>query len=352
VPPLAPGEEALSGAPIDTYVITNGHGLRVSVLSLGAIIQSVIVPDRDGELQDVVLGHDSPEEYLVNPAYLGAVVGRYANRIAGARFTLDGTEHRLTANDGANSLHGGRRGFDRALWSASRADGAEGEAVALALRSPDGDEGYPGTLDARVTYTLTGDDRLIVDYEASTDRATPVNLSQHTYWNLAGARRSDILGHELQIEAERFIPIDETLIPTGELRPVDGTPFDFRVPTAIGARIGAEDEQLRRGRGYDHNFVLSRSGSGLARAARLTEPLSGRSMEVWTTEPGLQFYSGNFLDGTIRGKEGRAYLARSGCCLETQHFPDSPNHPNFPSTILRPGMTWRSRTVFAFGRMR
>jgi len=231
-------------------------------------------------------------------------------------------------------------------------DGAAGEAVALALRSPDGDEGYPGNVDASVTYTLSGDDRLIVDYEASTDRATPVNLSQHTYWNLGGPRCGDILGHELWIDADRFTPVDQGLIPTGELRPVEGTPFDFRVPTVIGARIDESDEQLRRARGYDHNFVLSNSGGALARAARLVEPASGRSMEVWTTEPGLQFYSGNFLDGAIRGKAGRAYLARSGCCLETQHFPDSPHHPNFPSTILQPGMRWRSRTVFAFGRMR
>ena len=323
----------------------------MSVLTLGAILQSIEVPDRAGTLEDVVLGHDTPEEYLRNPAYLGCVVGRYANRIATGRFTLDGVEHRLTVNDGANSLHGGARGFDRELWSASRATTAEGEGVRLALRSPDGDQGYPGNLDVRVTYTLSEDDRLTVDYAATTDRATPVNLSQHTYWNLGGPHRADILGHELWIDADRFTPVDEGLIPTGELRPVRGTPFDFQTPMTIGARIDAPDEQLRRGHGYDHNFVVVGSGAGLVQAARLADPVSGRSMEVWTTEPGVQFYSGNFLDGAIRGKGGRPLAARSGCCLETQHFPDSPNHPNFPSTILRPGAVWRSRTVFGFGRM-
>lgn len=238
------------------------------------------------------------------------------------------------------------------IWRAAPTEKGAGAAVRLAYRSVDGEEGYPGNLDVSVTYTLTDDDRLLLDYEATTDRATPINLSQHTYWNLAGARGGDILEHELQLDADRYMPIDASLIPSGELRPVDGTPFDFREPTAIGARIGDHDEQLERGRGYDHNFVLTRSNDGLARAARLANPVSGRTLEVWTTEPGVQFYSGNFLDGTIRGKEGRVYVARSGCCLETQHFPDSPNQPSFPSTIIRPGMAWRSSTVFSFGRER
>ena len=309
------------------------------------------VPDREGRIEEITLGFDTPRGYLKNPAYLGAVVGRFANRIANARFTLDGVEHRLTANDGPHALHGGGQGFDRATWHMSRVVNGDGPGVELDHHSPDGDQGFPGALDVRVTYTLTGDDRLIVDYEAAADRATPVNLSQHSYWNLGGAHERDVLGHEVQILADQFLPVDATLIPTGEAQPVDRTPFDLREPVRIGERLRRSDAQLAIGRGFDHNFVLRGSGEGPCLAARLSEPRSGRMMEVWTTEPGLQFYTGNFLDGSVIGRGGRPLAARSGCCLETQHFPDSPNRPNFPSTILRPGTARRSRTVFGFGRI-
>ena len=304
------------------------------------------VPDKSGNLGDIVLGHDTLDGYLVNPPYFGVIVGRYANRIANAAFTLDGAKYTLAKNDGPNSLHGGVIGFNKQIWEAKEFKNAKGVGVAFSYLSKDGEEGYPGNLKVKVSYTLTDENQLILDYEAATDKATPLNLSQHSYFNLAGEGSGDILGHHLMLNADRFTPVDKTLIPTGELRPVQGTPMDFTKPTAIGERINEDYEQLVVGRGYDHNWVINRKDDRLTLAARVHEPTSGRVLEVFTTEPGVQFYSGNFLDGTIAGKHGHVYKQRYGFCLETQHFPDSPNHPDFPSTILKPGQTFRSQTVF------
>ncbi len=338
------------GSPVDLFTIANAGGMEVRTMPYGAILVSIRVPDRRGQPADVVLGFDTFQDYITKqPPYFGAVVGRYGNRIAKGRFTLDGTLYHLATNNGPNHLHGGVHGFDKATWAAEpfERDGTAG--ITYTLTSPDGDEGYPGTLHAKVTYMLTSANELRVDYEATTDKATPVNLTQHSYFNLAGEGAGDILGHVLTIDADRFTPVDDTLIPTGELAPVAGTPFDFRTPTAIGARIAVDDAQLKNGNGYDHNWVLNRTGAGLVHAAHLAEPQSGRTLDIATTEPGLQFYSGNFLDGTIHGKSDHVYTRRSGLCLETQHFPDSPNHPAFPSTIVRPGTPYRSQTVFSFG---
>jgi aldose 1-epimerase len=336
------------GRPVEEYTLRNANGLEMRVMTYGGIITSLKVPDRFGQFEDIVLGFDAIDGYLKDPPYFGAIVGRYGNRIANAHFTLNGTTYKLAANNGPNHLHGGVNGFDKMLWSAVPGDTAEGLSVTLSRTSPDGEEGYPGTLQASVRYTLTDKNELAIDYRATTDKATPVNLTQHSYFNLA-ADGGDILGHELTIHASRYTPVDSTLIPTGELAPVPGTPFDFQKATPIGARIDADNVQLKNGGGYDHNWVLDRSGSGLQPAARLVDPKSGRTLDVATTEPGLQFYSGNFLDGTITGKGGRVYKHRSGLCLETQHYPDSPNHPTFPSTILQPGQTYSSKTVFTFG---
>src|SRR6266545_69216 len=340
------------GKSVDAFTLTNAKGLELRAITYGATIIALRVPDRQGHLDDIVLGYPTLAGYLEKSPYFGAIVGRYGNRIARGRFTLDGATYGLATNDGPNHLHGGVRGFDKVVWSASPSETETSAAVALSYTSPAGEEGYPGTLAVRVTYTLTDENELRLDYLATTDRATPVNLTQHSYFNLAGAGSGDILRHVLTIAADRYTPVDATLIPTGEIASVAGTPFDFRTPTAIGARIGQQDIQLERGRGYDHNWVLTRAGDSLALAARVTEPTSGRTLDVLTTEPGMQFYSGNFLDGTITGKDGRVYRHRYGFCLETQHFPDSPNHPNFPSTILRPGREYRSTTVFQFSVLR
>jgi aldose 1-epimerase len=329
------------------FTLTGSNGFEVRAITYGGIITSIRVPDRRGVLADVVLGFDTLQPYLARHPYFGAIVGRYGNRIGKATFDLDGRSYKLAANNGPNHLHGGVRGFDTHIWRAEPL--ATGVGVTFSRTSPDGEEGYPGTLDVRVTYTLTDPGTLTVDYEATTDKATPVNLTQHTYFNLSGHDAGEILGHEVTLYADRFTPVDETLIPTGVLAPVEGTPFDFRASTAIGARIGQAHPQLAAGRGYDHNFVLTRNGEGMQPAARVVDQRSGRTLEVATTEPGLQFYSGNFLDGSQKGKEGTVYNHRNGFCLETQHFPDSPNKPNFPSTILRPGQTHRSRTSFTFG---
>jgi aldose 1-epimerase len=335
------------GTAVESFTLRNAHGVEVRAITYGAIIVSLRAPDRARRFGDVVLGHDDLAGYLAKPAYFGAVVGRYGNRIAKGQFTLDGKTYKLATNNGPNHLHGGVRGFDKVVWKADP-PAAGAAAVTLRYTSPDGEEGYPGTLSARVTYTLSDRDELTFEYSATTDKPTPVNLTQHSYFNL-GTPGSDVLGHELTLDADRFTPVDATLIPTGQLAPVSGTPFDFRKPTAIGARIGQDDEQLRRGGGYDHNFVLRGAGAGLHRAGLLADPGTGRTMEILTTEPGVQFYSGNFLDGTIKGKGGVVYKHRSGLCLETQHFPDSPNQPSFPSTILRPGKEYRSKTVLVFG---
>ncbi len=343
------------GRPVDAFTLVNAHGVAVRAITYGGIITSVRVPDRAGKLGDVVLGYDSLAGYL-NPKtpYFGAIVGRYANRIANARFTLDGRTYRLPANDGKNSLHGGTTGFDKVVWDAAPFESDSGVGVVLTHTSPANDQGYPGTLTAKVTYRLTASDQLVVDYEATADAATPVNLTQHSYFNLAGEGSGTILGQWLTIFADSFTPIDSTLIPTGQIAPVRGTPLDFRTATPIGVRIDEQDDQLARGRGYDHNFVLNGSPSlqHLVHAARLLDPTTGRTLDVYTSEPGIQFYSGNFLDGSITGKSGHVYLHRSCLCLETQHFPDSPNHPAFPSTTLRPGHAYRSETIFAFGVQR
>ena len=335
-----------------SFTLTNPHGIEARITDYGGRITSLLTPDRAGRLDDIVLGYEDLDAYLGDTSYFGAIVGRYGNRIARGRFSLDGETYELAVNNGPNSLHGGRRGFDKVVWSAEPFRFDEGSGVALEYVSADGEEGYPGKLRARVTYTLTDDDRLIVEYEATTDKATPVNLTQHTYWNLSGNASRDILDHELMMNADFMTPVDATLIPTGEISAVAGTPFDFRRRSTIGARIDdRKDTQIQYGGGYDHNFVINRDGSdaeSLVEAARIADPASGRVLEISTTEPGLQFYSGNFLDGSIIGKRGRAYGHRYGMALETQHFPDSPNRPNFPSTILRPGERHHSRTVFRF----
>ena len=342
------------GEPVQLFTLTNANGTEVRAMTWGGIIVSLKVPDRNGVPGDVVLGYDDLAGYLDETPYFGALIGRYGNRIGGARFTLDGAEVQLEANDGPNSLHGGVRGFDKQLWDGAPLETAAGVGVVFTRVSPDGEGGYPGNLSVQVTYTLTDADELVVDYLATTDRATPVNLTQHSYFNLAGDGSGDVLGHRLTLNASRYTPVDATLIPTGELAGVEGTPFDFRSPHAIGERIAADDAQIGFGGGYDHNWVLDRDGAAdgdLVLAARVEEPVSGRVMEIRTTEPGIQFYSGNFLDGTLTGKGGHVYEHRTGFCLETQHFPDSPNQPGFPSTILRAGSEYRSRTVFSFGVM-
>lgn len=336
-----------TGEPVDAWVLRSACGVEARVVGYGGAIVSLLAPDRAGRLADVVLGYDDVRGYVDGRAYLGALIGRYANRIRGGRFRLDGREYALPVNDGPNHLHGGPRGFHRALWSVEPLRTAEGAGVALSHDSPDGDQGYPGAVRARVAYLLTAGGDLVVDYHAVCDRPTPVNLTQHSYFNLTGDPAGDVLDHRLRLEADGFTPVDDTRIPTGEIAPVAGTPFDFREPAALGARIGADDPQLARAGGYDHNFVLR--GAGLRLAARVHEPGSGRVLEVHTTEPGVQFYSGNFLDGTERGKGGIPYGRRCGFCLEPQHFPDSPNQPAFPSAILRPGERYASRTVYRFG---
>jgi|HigsolmetaAR204D_1030405.scaffolds.fasta_scaffold00187_15 aldose 1-epimerase len=339
------------GTPLELFTLRNRSGMEVKVTNYGGIITELKVPDRNGKLDDITLGYSSIDGYLKESPYFGALIGRYGNRIGKAQFTLDGQTYKLPANDGPNTLHGGPKGFDKVVWNAEpfERDGERG--IVLTYTSPDGDQGFPGTLNARVTYTLTDDNELVFEYHATTDKPTVVNLTQHAYFNLAGDGSGDILGHELVINADRYTPVDGGLIPTGELASVEGTPFDFRTKTAIGARIDADDEQIKRGGGYDHNFVLNRDGDGLVLAARVEEPTSGRVMEVFTTEPGLQFYSGNFLDGSITGKNGHVYQKRSGFCLETQHFPDSPNKPEFPSTRLDPGQTYESKTVYKFSTL-
>jgi aldose 1-epimerase len=334
------------GTVIDAYTLTNKHGLVARIITYGATLTELHVPDRTGAMADIVLGFAKPEQYLGSHPYFGATVGRVGNRIAKGRFTLNGKEYTLATNDGANHLHGGVKGFDKRVWKAQTVPVTGGAAVKLTYVSADGEEGYPGTLTASITYTLTDMNELKLDYVATTDQATPVNLTHHSYFNLKGEGQGDIKGHELTLLADKFTPVDAGLIPTGELAPVKGTVMDFTKPTAIGARI--EQVPGTNPVGYDHNWVLNSGGGVLALAATVKEPTTGRVMEVLTTEPGIQFYSGNFLDGTLVGKAGVAYQRHTGFCLETQHFPDSINHANFPPTVLLADRTYKTSTVYRF----
>jgi aldose 1-epimerase len=334
------------GTPVSLYTLRNKNGVEARIMTYGGIIQSLKVPDKNGNFGDVVLGYDTLDGYLKNSPYFGALIGRYGNRIAKGHFTLDGVTYTLATNNGPNTLHGGVKGFDKVVWQAKPGHSDSGPTLELTYVSHDGEEGFPGTLTVKAVYTLTEDNSIRLDYTATTDKDTIVNLTQHSYFNLAG--QGDILGHIVYLNADKFTPVDSTLITTGELRPVDGTPFDFRTPTAIGARIAQSDEQLKFGNGYDHNWVVNHPLGELGLDARVTEPSSGRVLEVWSTEPGLQFYSGNFLDGTITGKGGHVYQFRNAFAMEPQHYPDSPNHDNFPSVILHPGETYHNTIIYKF----
>jgi aldose 1-epimerase len=346
--PAAAGGERTAPAVAQLFTLRNSAGMEVAITNYGGRIVSLLVPDRNGKFEDVVLGFDSFDGYWKKNPYLGAIVGRYANRIANAEFKLNGITYRLARNNGENSLHGGLHGFDKVLWKAKEIASQESAAIELSYLSPDGEEGYPGNLSVIVTYTLTEANELRIDYGAMTDKDTVLNLTNHSYFDLTGDGGGYILDHEIAINADRFTPINEHLIPTGELRPVAGTPFDFRSAARIGARIDDPDPQIQLASGYDHNFILNGGGRELTLAARANEPKSGRILEVRTTEPGVQFYSGNHLDGSVTGKRGKAYGYRAAFCLETQHFPDSPNKPNFPRTDLKLGERFRSTTVFKF----
>jgi aldose 1-epimerase len=333
------------GESVELYTLTNAKGAEATIATFGGRIVSLKVPDRAGKMDDVVLGFDNLDGYFTKtpPPNFGALIGRYGNRIGKGKFSLNGVNYQLATNNGQNHLHGGVRGFDQMVWKTKE---APGQSLELTYFSKDGEENYPGNLSSTVVYTLTDDNGLRIDYSATTDKDTIINLTNHAYFNLSGD--GDILAHQVMINADRFTPVDKGLIPTGELRSVEGTPFDFRTAKAIGERIDAKDEQIGYGPGYDHNYALNRSGESLELAARVTDPKSGRIMEVLTTEPGLQFYTGNFLDGSIRGKSGKVYARRSAFCMETQHFPDSPNKPNFPSVVLKPGATYQTSTVYRF----
>jgi aldose 1-epimerase len=337
------------GKVVDEYTLTNANGVEAKIITYGSIIASLRVPARNGSLGDVVLGYSNLSDYETRNFYFGAAIGRYGNRIANAQFSLDGQTYKLAANNGPNALHGGLKGFDKQVWSARVVEGDEA-AVELTYLSKDGEEGFPGNLSVTMTYTLTQDNGIRIDYEATTDKTTIVNLTNHSYFNLAGNGAGAIYDHVLQLNADRFTPVDGTLIPTGELAPVAGTPLDFRAPQRIGNGIRSGHEQMALGRGYDHNWVLNRQNSTeLEWAARVYEASSGRSMEVWTTEPAIQFYTGNFLDATMVGSSGGMYRQGDGFCLETQHYPDSPNKPDFPTTTLKPGETYHTTTVYKFG---
>ena len=342
----------VAGQAVERYTLTNASGMQISILTYGATVQSIMVPDREGNMENVALGFDNIEDYDTISPYFGSIVGRYANRIAEGTFTLDGETYELAINNDPNTLHGGDEGFDNKIWTAEEVDSADGPSVMMSYTSPDGEEGYPGTLDVSVTYTLTDSDEIRIDYAATTDAPTVINLSNHTYFNLAGEGSGTIYDHELQLNASNFTPVDETLIPTGEIAPVAGTPFDFTTSKPIGEDIrDASSEQIMIGLGYDHNFVLDRDApddTTMIEAGQVMDPATGRIMTISTTEPGIQFYSGNFLNGAISGPGGQAYRQGDGFALETQHFPDSPNQPDFPSTELRPGEEFTSTTVYAF----
>ncbi len=341
-----------SDGAVDIYTLTNVHGVEARIATYGATLVSLKAPDRNGQLKNIVLGFDSLEPYLKGVPYYGATVGRYANRIAKARFTLDGKDYQLAANDGPNTLHGGRRGFDKRIWKAEPLSAAQGNGVRFTYVSAAGEEGFPGELTVHALYRLDDQDNLEIEYTATTTAATPLNLANHAYFNLTGDPSVSVLDHMVTLNADRFTPVDATLIPTGELRAVEGTPFDFRTAHTIGSRIEAPDEQLRRGHGYDHNWVLNKPAPGMSLAAIVTEPRTGRSLEVRTTQPGVQFYTGNFMDGKPVEAGGSGFAHRTGLCLETQHFPDSPNQPSFPSTVLRPGKTFAEKTVLSLRVLR
>lgn len=337
-----------AGENVDLYTLRNAHGVEAKITNYGGILVSLKVPNHFDRFEDVVLGFNDLDSYLKPHPYFGALIGRYGNRIAKGRFTLNGIEYKLAVNNGENHLHGGIKGFDKVVWTGREMNTKAGPAVVLTYLSKDGEEGYPGNLRVRVVYTLTNNNELKIDYSATTDKDTVINLTHHSYFNLRGEGDGDILNHRVRINANRFLPTDAGSIPTGELRQVAGTPFDFLEETAIGARINQNDEQLKFGNGYDHTWVINGPAGRLRFAASAYWPGSGLLMEVWTTEPGMQFYTGNFLDGTLTGKSGKVYQRRFGFCFETQHFPDSPNHPSFPTTVLRKGATYRSTTIYKF----
>ncbi len=339
----------VDGRSVELFTLRNSKGAEAKIMTYGGIVQSLTMPDRNGNFADVVLGYDNLDGYVKTTPYFGALIGRYGNRIGGAKFTLEGKTYTLAANNGPNSLHGGLKGFDKVVWKAVKADvGPKGPRLELSYLSKDGEEGFPGNLNVTAVYTLTEDNELRLDFTATTDQPTLCNLTHHSYFNLRGQGNGDILGHEVYINADKTTPVDKDLITTGEFAPVDGTPFDFRKPTAIGARINDPDTQLQYGPGYDHNWVINKPAGTLGLMARVHEPTSGRVMEVWSTEPGLQFYAGNFLDGTITGKGGVVYQRRTGFCMEPHHYPDSPNKPGFPSTELKPGETYQNTIIYKF----
>jgi aldose 1-epimerase len=352
--PSAPSDSILKqpfgatpdGEGVSIYTLHNKSGAEARIMTYGGILVSLKVPDRNGQMGDVVLGYDNLDSYVSNSPYFGALVGRYGNRIAKGHFTLDGVTYTLATNNYPNALHGGLKGFDKRVWSATTGEGKDGPELILTYLSKDGEEGYPGNLNVTATYTLMEDNALRLQYRAVTDKDTVLNLTHHSYWNLSG--KGNILNHQVMIPADRFTPVDSTLIPTGVLQPVEGTPFDFRTPTAIGARIGQDDEQLKFGGGYDHNWVINKKFGKLGLMARVMDPESGRVMEVLSTDPGLQFYSGNFLDGTITGKGGRVYEHRAAFCMEPQHYPDSPNQPEFPTVELKPGQVYHNTIIYRF----
>jgi aldose 1-epimerase len=344
-----PWGKTAGGEAVELFTLSRAGAPTVKITNWGGFLVSIVAPDRAGKAADVTLGYADLAGYLADTSYFGCLVGRYANRIGKAAFSLDGKRYALSANNGPNTLHGGPTGFCHRLWAAKVISGKDGDGLELTYVSRDGEEGYPGTLTATVVYSLREDGGLMLDYKATSDAPTVVNLTNHAYFNLAGEGEGTILDHVLQLESDSFTPVDATLIPTGELQPVAGTPFDFRKPTPIGARIDAADEQIRRGGGYDHNFVVRGTPGELRMAARVVDEKSGRVLEVLTTEPGVQFYTGNFLDGKVTGKSGKPYVKRGALCLETQHFPDSPNQPGFPSVVLRPGQVYRHTTVYRLG---
>jgi aldose 1-epimerase len=340
--------ETQDGKSVELFTLRNKNRMEAKITNYGGIVVSLLVPDRNGTMGDVVLGYDTLGNYIADNPYFGALIGRFGNRISKGRFTLDGVDYRLAVNDGENHLHGGLKGFDKVVWDAAEAESREGPALHLKYVSPDGEEGYPGTLLVDVIYTLTDSNELKIEYSAVSDKPTVANLTHHSYFNLAGEGNGTILDHVLTMNADLFTPVGTGLIPTGELRSVEGTPLDFRKPTRIGERIDADDEQMKLGGGYDHNWILNKSTNALMQAARVEDRSTGRVMEVLTTEPALQFYSGNFLTGKNIGKKGHPYVYRSGFCLETQHYPDSPNRQEFPSTLLDAGKKYTSTTIYRF----